>query len=292
MNPTGWSLTAADTLDELLDKLATCPDTRILAGGTDLLVQKQARVLPGGPCIDVSRIGELKHIERLAEGWRIGAAASYSQLLADSALCTDHPMLATAARATGGWAIRNMGTLGGNIANASPAADSVPALLCYDAELELRRRDGIRRLPLVDFHLAYRKTALQPGECITAILLPNRDPRAWREAFVKVGTREAQSIAKVGLAMNLRLRRDGDTVHVVLARLAAGAVAPTPLRLHGCESLLTGVDLCTERITQVLDCLQHEISPIDDLRSTARYRRHAAGAVLERFLNACLEKPS
>jgi CO/xanthine dehydrogenase FAD-binding subunit len=292
MSAGGWSLVGVSTLDELLEHLARRPETRVLAGGTDLLVQKRNGRLAPGPCVDIRGLGALAGIERLPDGgWSLGAAASYSELLALPDLCNTYPMLARAARATGGWAIRNAGTLGGNLANASPAADSPPALLCYEARVELARLGGRRDLPLERFFLEYRRTALEPGELITRILLPARDVAPWREEFVKVGTREAQSIAKVGLAMAVRVQHTGAGPVIRGARLAAGAVAPVPLRLTGCEALLEGHALDEARIAAVLACLLGEIRPIDDLRSTEAYRRHAARAVLERFLRDCLEDP-
>lgn len=292
MSVPAWSLEAATSLPDLLERLARLPESRLLAGGTDLLVQKHGGSARPGPCLSIGAVPELAGIRDLGpEGFRVGATASWSALLEHKTLCARYPMLARAASQTGGWAIRNAGTVGGNLANASPAADGPPSLLCYDARLELASLGGTRQLPLDRFFLDYRHTALEPGEVITAVLLPFRDPARWREEYVKVGTREAQSIAKVGLAMAVRVHHTGAGTVIRGARLAAGAVAPVPLRLTGCEALLEGFPLDEARIAAVLACLQGEIRPIDDLRSTERYRRHAARAVLERFLRDCLEDP-
>ena len=283
---TPWSIVAADTLDDLLAVMQHNPGCRPLAGGTDLLVQKQLRPLDGEPCVDISRIPELAGISRTSAGdWRIGATTSYSQILADPVLCETFPMLARAAGLTGGWAIQNRGTLGGNLANASPAADSPPALMCYEAELELVGPSGSRQMPLANFFLDYRRTALRPGELIAAILVPARDPRVWHESYTKVGTREAQSIAKLSLAIALHLE-DG-IVHQ--AFLAGGALAPTCVRLIECETLLVGARLERALIPRLQDSLQRAIHPIDDLRSNEHYRRRVASALLERALRTAMK---
>jgi len=157
----------------------------------------------------------------------LGALTTYTEVRRSAAMRRDYPLLCQAAAETGGLAIQNRGTLGGNVANASPAADSPPALLVYDAELELVSPDGVRRVPYASFHRAYRKMDLGTGELIRAIHLPRRPAGRWREVYRKVGTRRAQAISKICFAGALALK--GGVVEDV--RLALGSVAPLPLLL-------------------------------------------------------------
>jgi CO/xanthine dehydrogenase FAD-binding subunit len=175
-------------------------------------------------------------------------------------------MLVSAAREIGGVQIQNRGTLGGNIANGSPAGDSLPVLLAADASVVLRSAAGERRVPLVDFYVGYRQSVIRADEIIVAVEVPRTDGKQW---FRKVGTRAAQAISKIVMA-GVR----GDTV-----RLAIGSMAAVPLRLRRTEEALSaGADIGRARAE-----LDAEISPIDDLRSTERYRRRVAGKLLERF---------
>jgi CO/xanthine dehydrogenase FAD-binding subunit len=167
----------------------------------------------------------------------IGALTTYTEILASEVLGRGYPLLGHAARETGGVATQNRGTIGGNIANASPAADTPPALLVYDAELELISVRGTRRVPYDAFHLGYKKMDLVPGELIACIRLPKRAP-GWREHYRKVGTRKAQAISKVCLAGALRL--DGASGAVADVRIALGSVAPTVVRAKAAEGAIRG----------------------------------------------------
>jgi CO/xanthine dehydrogenase FAD-binding subunit len=194
----------------------------------------------------------------------------------------EYPLLCAAAAETGGVAIQNRGTLGGNVANASPAADSPPALLVYDAELELVSPDGVRRVPYASFHRGYRKMDLGTGELIRAFRLPRRPAGRWRETYRKVGTRRAQAISKVCFAGALALA--GAVVED--ARIAFGSVAPVPLRCTRTEALLRGERLTPATLAAARAELGREIAPIDDFRSTARYRLQVAQELLVDFLRA------
>jgi CO/xanthine dehydrogenase FAD-binding subunit len=193
----------------------------------------------------------------------------------------DFPLLGQAAAETGGLAIQNRGTLGGNVANASPAADSPPAMLVYDAELELVSAGGTRRVAYAGFHHGYRTMDLLPGELIRAIHLPRRAGEGWRDTYRKVGTRKAQAISKLCLAAALRGGADGTVADV---RLALGSVAPVPLRCARTEALLRGQRLGPELVAAAREELARDIAPIDDFRSTARYRRQVAQNLLADFL--------
>ena len=205
---------------------------------------------------------------------------TYTDVLSHSVLQSDFPLLCAAARETGGIATQNRGTLGGNIANASPAADSPPALLAYDAELELVSLRGTRRVPYDRFHSGYKVMDLAPDEIIHRIILPRRHA-AWRQVYRKIGTRRAQAISKVCFAAAVDL--DGSRVRDV--RVALGSVAPTVVRCVHAETALRGRVLDAGIAAAASTALTRDVAPVDDLRSTARYRLRVAQNLLIEFLS-------
>ena len=255
---------------------------RALAGGTDLMVLAEAGKLPGRRFVSLWQLDALRGIEASAGGGvRLGALTTYTDVRRSALLAERWPLLARAAAETGGIAIQNRGTIGGNIANASPAADTPPALLVYDAELELVSTAGTRRVPYAGFHHGYRQMDLQPGELIAGVHLPAREP-GWRDAYRKVGTRRAQAISKLCFAGALRL--DGD--RIVDVRLGWGSVAPVPLRASATEAVLQGERLSPALARAAQQALGAELRPIDDFRSTAGYRMRVAQNLLGDWLLA------
>ncbi len=298
-----YDLVAPRGLDEALALMAREPDAwHPFAGGTDLMVLLEAGKLPHRRYVSIWHLAELKGIEETPTHITLGALTTYTAVLANATLQREFPMLCAAARETGGIATQNRGTLGGNIVNASPAADSPPALLAYDAELELVSASGSRRLPYAAFHTGYKHMNLRPDELLRRIRLPRvgallAAPRArrggftppasaaaaqptWRHYYRKVGTRKAQAISKVCFAGLLHL--DGDTIRDV--RIALGSVAPIPLRCTRTESALRGQKLRPELIRAAQAELAREITPIDDMRSSAAYRSRVAQNLLAEFL--------
>jgi CO/xanthine dehydrogenase FAD-binding subunit len=230
--------------------------------------------------LDLWPLGELRGIDVTSSKTIIGALTTYRELAAHPVVAERYPALAQAARLSGAWAIQNRGTLGGNLANASPAADSPPALLAYDARLELTSARRARWLDYAAFHLGYRRTARAPDELITRIALPT-PPEPAVHFYRKVGTRKAQAISKVCVA-GLAPVRDGRLGEV---RLALGAVAPTVVLARQTAAYLSGrrpTDIDRVATRQLLEA---EIAPIDDLRSSAWYRRQVARNLLEQFLD-------
>jgi CO/xanthine dehydrogenase FAD-binding subunit len=271
------------SLDEALGLLAKAPGTwRALAGGTDLMVLFEAGKLPPGKYLSLWGMKELKAYEESDECVVLGALTTYSEVRENALLRKEFPLLCHAASETGAIAIQNRGTLGGNIANASPAADSPPALLVYDAEVELVSSTGSRWLPYGEFHLGYKKLALAPAELIRRIRLPRRAP--WtRQLYRKVGTRKAQAISKVCLAAAASLEKNGQVKEI---RIAFGSVAPIPLRSRKTEKYLTGKRPGPSEIQDALAVLATELTPIDDIRSTAHYRKSVACNLLRHFLES------
>ena len=276
-----YELRRAGSLDEALAILSGEPGIwRPFAGGTDLMVLLEAGVLAHRAFVALWGIAELRGIEVKDDSIAIGALTTYSDVLRHQLLREEFPLLCEAAAQTGGVATQNRGTLGGNIGNASPAADTPPALLVYDAELELMSASGTRRVPYDRFHTGYKTTVLGPAEIIGRIHLPRR--RGWTATYRKVGTRRAQAIAKVCFAAAARL--DGHRIRDV--RIAFGSVAPTVIRARAAEGALTGREADDSAIAQALDAIERDISPIDDIRSTAPYRRFVSRRLLAEFLSS------
>src|SRR5262249_45936503 len=270
------------------------PGARLFAGGTDLMVVLEAGQLPPGRYVDLQHCPELLGIEHDSAGVAIRALTTHTQVRHPHGPAGRHPLLPLPAAATrgagaetGGVATQNRGTIGGNIANASPAADTPPALLVYDAELELMSARATRRVRYETFHLGYKKMDLQPGELIARVHLPPRpavrqkaDAESWRDYYRKVGPRRAQAISKVCLAASIQLEQG--TVKDV--RIALGSVAPTVIRAFCTEDALRGRPLDGPTIAAAEQMLASEIAPIDDVRSTARYRTRVAVNLLREFL--------
>jgi CO/xanthine dehydrogenase FAD-binding subunit len=275
-----YELHAAVDFDDALRRLAHEPGAwRLFAGGTDLMVLLEARTLPPGRYLSIWGLPELRGIDVGPETIALGALTTYTNILAHADLARDCPLLLDAARETGGVATQNRGTIGGNIANASPAADTPPALLVYDAELELASARGIRRVPYDRFHTGYKTMDRAPDEIITRVHV-SRAHRDWTTNYRKVGTRRAQAISKVCFAAGADAR--GGVVRDV--RIAMGSVAPTVVRCRAVEDTLRGQPLTPELVVSAQRELRRDIAPIDDVRSTAAYRSRVAQNLLGEFL--------
>jgi len=276
-------VTIATSIDDACASLAAHPDALVLAGGTDLMVEVNRGVRTIGHVVAVDRIPELR-------GWslegdradvlRLGAGTTCTDL-AEPALASLVPALAQAARTVGSPQIRNAATLGGNLATASPAGDTLPVLAALDAEIELQSAGGARRLPLDEFVTGVKANALIPGELITAIRVPVLDGP---QEFLKVGTRNAMVIAVTSLA--LVVDRPGRNV-----RVALGSVAPVPLRAVEAEVLVAErldfqnmASPDSDLVDRFADLVADAARPIDDHRSSAAYRRHAVRVLARRAI--------
>jgi len=275
-----YELVAPPDLRSALETMASEPGAwRPIAGGTDLMVLFEAGRLPFHKLLSIWKLDELRGIDVTPESITVGALTSYTQILQHAILQREFPLLTKAASWTGGVATQNRGTLAGNIANASPAADSPPALLVYDAQLELVSAAGSRTIPYNGFHTGYKRTQMRPDELIARIRVP-RSNRNWHHFTRKVGTRKAQAISKVCLAAVAEL--DGITFKEV--RIALGSVAPTVIRCPRTEAFLTGKSINNETIVGAKETIVSEVQPITDIRSTADYRLRVTANVVEQFL--------
>ena len=273
------------SLDDALGQLAARPELRVLAGGTDLMVLINAGVESPASVMDVWHLDELREITVEDGHVVLGALTTYTELMTRPEVLEHLPALAEAAGTVGAVQIQNRGTLGGNIMNASPAGDSLPPLAVYGAELELSSVRGRRRVPFNRFYSGYKILDRAPDEMLTRVRVPV--PAAGlRHWFRKVGTRQAQSISKVVAAGLVRVREDGTLAE---ARLAMGSVAPTVVRLPATEALLEGRLPEGSLVEEVRASVRAEVHPIDDIRSTERYRLAVAGNVVARFVAGLAE---
>jgi CO/xanthine dehydrogenase FAD-binding subunit len=270
------------TLDEALELLRGEPGVwRPFAGGTDLMVLLEAGRLEQRKFFSIARLKELRGVEESGESVQIGALTTYTDVRRSELLAREFPMLLDAARETGGLAIQNRGTIGGNIANASPAADTPPALLAYGAEVELLSASGARLVDYAEFHTGYRQTVMRADEMIARVRL-RRPAVGARHFYRKVGTRRAQAISKVCFAA-LAEGSEGGAIDDV--RIALGSVAPTVVRCRETEAILRGRVPDAELMKEALAGLARDVAPIDDIRSTARYRLRVAQNLLAEFLS-------
>ena len=275
-----YQLATPESLTDVLALLNKEPDVwKPFAGGTDLMVLLEAGKLDHRNYINIWGLRELRGIEANDTHITLGALTTYTEVQADPILRREFPMLCQAASETGGLAIQNRGTLGGNIVNASPAADSPPALLAYDAEIELVSTRGSRRLPYQGFHTGYKQMQLGPDELLVRIRLP-RNTAGVVHYYRKVGTRKAQAISKVCFAGVGKM--NGEQVDDV--RIVVGSVAPIVVRCVKTEAALRGQKPDDETIRKACVSFEQEISPIDDIRSTAKYRLQVAKNLLVDFL--------
>lgn len=264
--------------EELLEALSE-PGATILCGGTDLLVKMRAGTVTPNYLLDISTVASLQGL-RLHDGWlEIGAATPVSDVMRSPLVQSTAPLLVTALRQLGSVQIRNQATLGGNLVNASPAADSAVPLLLYDAEVNVSGRDGSRWMRVEEFVVGPGKTQCAPGEVVRAVRLP-KTAIPTQSFYRKIGRRNAMTIAIASVAMLAWMDED----RLVDVRLAAGSVAPTPVRLRAAEQTLTGMRLTEDAVVEALANVQRIISPISDLRAPAIYRAHAVNALIRRAL--------
>jgi len=279
-----YQLTTAASLDDVLALIDGEPGVwKPFAGGTDLMVLLEAGKLPHRNYVNIWPLRELRGIDIDDNHVTLGALTTYTDVQANAVLQREFPMLCQAASETGGLAIQNRGTLGGNIVNASPAADSPPALLAYDAEIELVSRGGSRWISYDGFHTGYKQMNMRPDELLTRIRLP-RYSGTLTHYYRKVGTRKAQAISKVCFAAAMRT----EDARVTHTRIALGSVAPIVFRAKQTEDAIRGKELNDETVRLARETLMREIAPIDDVRSTADYRLRVAANLLVDFLVTAL----
>jgi CO/xanthine dehydrogenase FAD-binding subunit len=282
-NVAEYDLVAPATLVSVLKALASDPTLTPIAGGTELMVALSAGRLAQRNLISINHLRELRFITATPEAVTFGSGATFTDIRKHPVLIEDFPLLTQAASWTGSIANQNRGTIGGNIVNGSPAADSPPALLAYDAILTVVSSAGTRTLPYGEFHLGYKRSALRPGELLHSVTI-ERKFSGYRSYARKVGTRNAQAISKVALACLARIE-NGIIADI---RIGAASLRETPTRCAAAEQVLLNRSLAASGLTALIAAaraaLASEAKPIDDIRSTAKYRAAVAGNLLEEFL--------
>jgi len=258
-----------------------------IAGGTELMVAHAAGRLNARKLINLWALPELSFIRVTDAFVSIGGGVTFSQIRREKTIAEDFPLLSQAASWIGCIANQSRATIAGNIVNGSPAADAPPALLVYGAEIELISERGSRRIPYADFHLGYKQSVLQPDELVLALHLPRRFSQH-TQYLRKVGTRRAMAITKVALAATALVLDD----RVTEIRIAAASLADRPLRLSATEGVLLGQSLSSQQRAETRATLLNEVRPIDDIRSTAEYRKQVAANLLDEFLDQLVARGS
>ena len=280
-NVADYEMIAPPTLTAALEALAQDPGLYTpIAGGTELMVALSAGRLAQKNLLSINHLPELRFINITPEAITIGSGTTFTDIRRHAVIVTDLPLLTQAASWTGSIANQNRGTLGGNIVNASPAADSPPALLAYDATVTLISVAGTRTIPYADFHLGYKTTALRPDELLYSIEI-KRAFDGYITYSRKVGTRNAQAISKVALACLAKV----EDRSVCDIRIGAASLRETPIRCTAAERSLLNERISPSTIAAARAALTTEVRPIDDIRSTAKYRAAVAANLLEEFLH-------
>lgn len=269
------------SLKQAIDLLSEGPPATPLAGGTDLFVLLNAGTLKQRRFLDLWALDELRGIRKTREALVLGALTTFTEIRRSPIVKRVLPVLQEAARVIGGIQIQNRGTLAGNVANGSPAGDSLPVLAVAEADVVLAGPRGERKAPFTGFYTAYRKSVLAPDELIARFEFPLARVHGMRFWFRKVGTRQAQAISKVVIAAGARVGRGK---RIEEARIAVGSVAPTVIRLPKTEALLRGKRLGGSLALLARECAMAEVAPIDDIRSTAEYRRTVVGNLVTAWL--------
>jgi CO/xanthine dehydrogenase FAD-binding subunit len=257
-------------------------EARVLAGGTDLIVKMKQGVSAPKHLVNLKKIDDLGFIRGNEEGYHIGALARISDIAEHEGLQGRVPMLCSAARSLGSAQVRNIATLGGNLCNASPAADMAPGLLALDAVVNIVGPTGDRVMPLEAFYQGPGEIALGGGEILTRVFVPY-PPEGTRQIYIKHGPRRAMDIAIVGVAVALLF--DSPTDPCKMARIALGAVAPTPVRAKKTEKIIEGRKMQTMPLKFVSETLRQEIAPLSDVRASKRYRTEMVGVLTLRAID-------
>ena len=263
---------------------AHSPNVRILAGGTDYLVELKHVSQSPGTVVDVSQIAELKGIEETEDGLRIGAGVTHSAIMADPLIEKHVPAMIHAAHTIGAVQTRNLGTLGGNLVTCVPSMDSGPTLVALDAEVTVAGPDGSLRIPLTEFFVGPRKTILAPHELLIDVIIPKRN-LGKPTNFYKFGLRKGQALALVNAASSLWVE-DGKFKDV---RISLGAVSPVVVRAPKAEAVLEGKPVSDDLISEAGKIAVTECNPIDDFRASLDYRRDLIDVLTRRTLQAAVE---
>lgn len=277
----------ADSVDHALALLAKHPDARLVAGGTDVLIRLRHGSTAFTQLVDIHGLEELRFITADATGTiRIGSGSVFTDLVQSDLIRAHAPILAEAADSVGGPQIRNMATIGGNICNGAPSADSAPALFVLNALLELKSQQGVRQVPVTDFYLGPSSVDLRPGELLTAILIPKKEYQGFAGHYFKYAMRKAMDIATIGCAVSLKTSGGRMTDF----RIACGVAGPTPLRCPTAEKNAVGQIISDTLLTKISDAVPQDVSPRTSWRATREFRLHLISELAERVTRTALDR--
>jgi carbon-monoxide dehydrogenase medium subunit len=285
----GFDYVAPATLDEAVAVLGEHgASARVLAGGTDLIIQVRERRRDVGIMVDVKAIAELQELTLAADGsLRIGAATSCARIYRDAEVARRFPALIDSASLIGGIQIQSRASLGGNLCNSSPAADSIPTLIALGAVCEIAGPGGRRSVPVEDFCTAPGRNVLQPNELLVALAFPAPAPNSGA-AFERFIPRNEMDIAVANAAASVTLSADGSTFQA--ARIGLGAVAPTPLFLRAAGEALVGKPVSAETVAAAAAAAEDAATPITDMRGSVAQRKHLSGVLVTRVINSAVER--
>ncbi|MGC8975901.1 MAG: FAD binding domain-containing protein [Thermoprotei archaeon] len=276
-----------ESIEEALQLLRTYgSEAKILAGGTDLLVKMKIRAVEPKYVINIKRIKELRYIKAEKDSIHIGALTTWRYLEKSDLVREEVPALYDAVKSMGSVQIRNMATVGGNLCNASPAADSAPPLLAHEAKIKLTSIEGTREIPITEFFTGPRKTVMYKTEILQEVVVPYDADFARSYSYVKVGRRNSFTLSVVAVATVLKVRNRS----IEDVRVALNAVAPTPVRARSVESFLKGREAGSEVIEKASELVLSDISPISDVRASAEYRKHLSRVLVKDALLKALER--
>lgn len=276
----------AETLSEALLLLAENPERQVIAGGTDLLLEMREEPTKGAKLVSIRKVEALHLVSKTDDQTiSIGALATFSDLLADTLIREQLPILTEAALTVGGPQLRVMATIGGNICNGAPSADSAPALLVLEAKLRLKSRDGERVIPIRDFYLGPGKVGLKPGELLTEILIAVENYSGFSGCYIKFAPRKAMDLAMIGVAVTCRLDKEK---HFDTVRISLGVAGPTPLRCLNAEDYIRGRAVKEEVLTEAGRLALEDASPRGSWRASKVYREHLIAELTARALQTAV----
>ena len=270
------------SLNEALQMLDQLDEPKVIAGGTDLTIALKYGLVNPKNIIDLSALNELKYIVENKDEIRIGSLTTFDEINTSELIKKKIPSLWAASRNVGTWQIRNLATIGGNLANASPAADSAPPLIVHDASVVIRSINNERIVPITAFFTGPKKTVLKPNELITEIRIPKSNAKSW---WMRIGRRQANTISVVSVAVSAEIANR----KFVSCKIALGSVAPTPILALKASEFLKGKEITEENITAASDLASKESSPITDIRGSAQYRKVAVKVLTQRILKKLVE---
>ncbi len=283
------ALYEAESVRHAVELLLAHPEARVIAGGSDVLIQIREGKLAGATLVSIYGLNELRGVAMEADGTlRIGALTSFSHIAKDPLIKAHIPVLGEAVDMVGGPQIRNIGTIGGNTCNGVTSADSAATLVAYDAVVEITGAEGVRLVPIREFYIKAGQVDLRPGEIETAIRIPRESYAGYQGHYIKYAMRNAMDIATCGCSANVKLSADKKTV--VSARLAYGVAGPVPMRAPSAEAAANGKPVSPETVEAFVKAALADVNPRTSWRATKEFRLHLVEELARRTLTEAIKR--